>query len=239
MRNWINLILMAVPGLMLIGPVYAEKVKLLIYSEQEKGTGKYMTRVMAGQDFLRMDYGENEKGYVLFDLKKNEIYNVNYYDKSIVVISKVDSKNNFPKINLTQKLMSRAEIQIISPLKLLHMQYFANQERCIDSFSIEGFFPEVAGTMLHFYQLLASEHASVLPTTPAEMLNACDIATHILVPERHWQFGLPIREIFSTGKQRILLDLDPQNEQPPQWHDLPKNFRKITPSQVRGSGLDA
>jgi len=66
----------------------AEKVKSLVlfYEEVEQGTDSQNARYIINENFLRIDNGDAAADYILFDVKKKNIYSVNHDDQTILHI---------------------------------------------------------------------------------------------------------------------------------------------------------
>jgi len=219
-------------------PAAGISTRVLIFAEMEPGNGAYISRAIANSRYLRLDYGD-KSGFVLFDRQRREIYSINHFDHTVMVVSerKVLQKPPF-KITLQDKHVATNKINYKNK-ELHHDQFFANDIRCADVFAIPDLLPDVTQAYQDYFQVLAGEHVQTLDAIPRDLLDACDLATNIFAPTRHFSHGFPIQEILFNGKRRILLDFDRDYPMGEKWYALPAAYRRFTPAQMRGTEFGA
>lgn len=200
----------------------------LLYIETEPGAQQsYSMRMFVNPDFLHMSDSRSPTDYVLFDRRKKVIYSVNTEDKTVFEIHArpVDIESPID-IDFVEESQPSSAIPKIDGRQATHYRYTVNGKLCYDAVvTPKSFLPEVREALIEFRSILAGEHASTLGNTPAEMLDACDLAVNIFEANRHLAHGLPIREWGNGGYQRFLKDYVGDIRVPQEILTLPEGYR--------------
>lgn len=216
----------------------AEPVIMLIYQEIEPSHGKILVRKMINEDFMRIDNGQENDGFVLYDRKKQVIYNVSFRDKTIFTIQAKKLAGNVPlKFSIREETIA-AETPPLLGGKLKHLRFWAGDQLCLNRFTLAGLLPEVIKAQKEYLEILASEHLAVIKNTPREILDPCDLALHISHWQQRFEGGFPVMEYEYTGKERILMDFDPAYQLRLSWTQLPPGFKYYSPEKLRSENLE-
>jgi hypothetical protein len=92
----------------------------------------------------------------------------------------------------------------------------------------EGLLMNTTQALSEYRHILAGQHASTLKSIPADVRNACDMASHIFHPDRHLQYGLPVQEWDYSGYKRSLADFDDDWTADPKLFVLPAEFGRFS-----------
>lgn len=217
------------PGPQAINKQHADL--LLTFEVQEPGVEPYTARMIVGPDFLRIEDGDKENDFVLFDRKARMIYSVSADNASILEIKQRPVTVESPlRLDVKQSARVDEEAPRIGGGQGKHFTLEVNGASCTEAFVVPGFLEPAREALRDYYAILAGEHATALVRTPPEMLNACDIAKHIFHPGAHLAYGFPIRE-WSTqggGYQRLLVDYDEAYQADATLFELPPNFGRFS-----------
>ncbi len=240
MTHFFRIAMMGILILASYAAVAAEQVLVLIFKEQDPDGSAYISRMIINDAFLRLDYGQDQAGFILFDRNSQVINSITFHDRSVMVIAakKVVQKSPI-KLKLSSKRIASAKVKLIETTEMLHHRFFANELRCFDSFIIPNFIPDASKALKNYYAALAGEHAQTMHRIPEEMLDACDLAINIFSSDRHFNEGFPIRELFYDGKERALLDFDEKYMMDEKWRQIPEDFTRYYPGQPGAKGAGA
>jgi hypothetical protein len=212
-----------------------EPGNLLLLVDREAGAHQsYNTRLFANKSYMHISDDRSPMDYILFDRRKQTIYNVTTEDKTIFVIRPKPVTIESPiEINYEEESQPSSAIPKIEGRQASHYRITINGEHCYDTVVLpEDFMPEVLGAMREFRQVLAGEHATTVNTMPKDVLDACDLAINIFEPTRHMSHGLPIREWDRNGYQRFLKDYRVNVAAPEGMLTLPKEFKRYSVGDV-------
>ena len=62
---------------------FSERASLLVYKVWEKETPAYITRILVTEKYVRLDDGNDNGDFTLFDRKNKAVYNVSKEDKIV------------------------------------------------------------------------------------------------------------------------------------------------------------
>lgn len=211
-----------------------KKATVLYFKEWEPGMSEAVnTRMIITADFLRMDDGNDDHDFLLFDRKEAVIYNISSADRTIVVIRKgetpatPDQKPDYKASKLNEKLPG------VGGREVVHYQYRIGDVVCLDVYAAADLLPQAVSAFREYRNVLATEHAAVLNNIPPEMRSACDTAVNIYNPVDHLSRGFPVRESDATGRARELVDFRIGEAVKPGWWKLPEAYKRYSPSQLR------
>ena len=217
----------------------SEQVLLLIFKEQDASGGAFISRMIVSEKFLRLDYGPAQSDFILFDRQSKIIKSVVYSTRTVMIINPRKITQHSPiKIDTSSEQISSDQVNILNSSEMLHIRFFANKDRCLDSFIIPKLLPSVTQALTQYYEVLAGEHAQTIHLIPGDIIDACDLAMNIFSSARRFDSGFPIRESILNGTERILLDYDENFMLDEQWRHIPEAFKPYSPSQIRGEDMN-
>ncbi|MBD3610807.1 MAG: hypothetical protein HUJ30_09685 [Gammaproteobacteria bacterium] len=213
-----------------------EHVKIL-FAEVENGIEPYTSRTIISPDFMRIDYNEDDNDFILYDRKTKTVYSIVNGDQSIVVIAPREHDTKSPiKLNLAIEAGKLGkDAPTVDGKQPKHFIYTVNNKVCYDTISVEGLLPVVGEIYSDYLATLAGEHARILPVTPADLQNGCDLANNIFAIGRQFEKGFPINEWhgeYNNGYKRQLIDYQTGYKADPKLFKLPENYRRFTPDTI-------
>lgn len=211
---------------------YAYKITFM---EQEQFVEPYPTRVIVTPEFVRFDDGKGSEDFILFDRKMSVIHSVNSDEESVMSVHKKDSKAESPiKLNLTEKdLGEMKDAPEISGEKPRHYQLLVNDKVCNDVIAVKGLLPAAVKALNEFSILMASDSKMTLSSTPADMLNACDLAQDTFAPSRVLKFGFPVQTMGRRDYARTLVDFDEKYILDKKLFELPEKYKRYSVQELR------
>ncbi len=223
-------------GLVFLWPgalLAAEKtvtVTEVILLESEPGIDDYATRLLLSPKFLRLDDGDDQGDYTLFNLKTHVIHSFNHADKTHLVIEPdlmkpIDFKLSY---RIDRKTMPGApSIGGVAPIQY---QFYADGHLCRQSVNVQGLLPQVTRALIDYQQTLAIQNAKTLDRVPASMRGSCYMANNYLHTSDYLQKGFPLFEKDDLGRQKSLQDFH-QKQVPAVLFEPIKGFRKYSVSE--------
>lgn len=177
----------------------------LTFEEHEPGQDGQLVRMLITPTHLRMDDGTGSDDFVLLDRESKVLYSTDSVRRSVVTVTYRERKVE-PPIPLvmdegTEDMGDAPDVAGNAPV---HRYLDANGARCYDTISVPGVLEEAAAAMGEMRALLASEHARILGSLPADVHEACDLAINVFAADWPARAGLPLREWGADGYRRAL-----------------------------------
>jgi len=216
-------------------PVAAQEQRatMVLYQMMETGFEPYSSRLLVTPRHLRMDDGDDDGSYVLFDRRQNIIYSVTHSERNVLEIHLQPVQAEPPMaLTRTQSKVATEEPMpaIAGRTPQLH-RLSVNGELCYELVAVDGLLPDVVAALRDFRTVLAGENARILTDIPADMQDPCDLALNTYAPGWQLQFGLPIQEHDTQGKGQVLLDFSDDYPVDAGLFRLPKGYRHFTPGR--------
>jgi len=229
--------LLAACLMLMTAPLMALEALLLEYSEWESGGEPYAARALISPTFMRLDYGPDDAGFLLFDRRAGVIYSIQAEDQRILEIAAPADASDQPgkppvELLLTESSHVDKDAPTVGGQQPLLTDYLVNGELCMQTVSVAGLLPEAVAAWREFALLMAAQRVTTLANTPREFWQDCSLANDIYAPVRYLQHGLPIREHSRSGVSRELRGFDASAELPDDVFTLPEGFRRFGVSEV-------
>lgn len=208
-------------------PADTEKATLLLFQEKEQGVPAYGSRVLVTPDYLRMDDGNDQGDFLLYDRKTRTIYSVANDDETILEISyhPVAIKPPFA-LELVKKTDTDESAPTIGGSKAVHTTFSVNSRRCYDVVSVSGLLDDATAALGEYASALAGEQARNLYKTPVEFQDPCMLSNLIFHTEDHFTSGFPIQEWSYNGYSRELMDYQLDFPSSKALFVLPENYQR-------------
>ena len=222
---------------------------ILVFMEQENVLGSglesdlesvpYQTRWLVTKNFLRLDDGVGKDGYVLFDRIKNTIYNISNETKTVMTVEFIPDKVK-PPFKLK---MSSIEMELpagapeVAGIKAQHYRLITNDNYCSDVIAVKGLLNDAMNAMRGYNQVLASNNASTLSATPADIQTPCMLSMNIFYVNQSLQFGFPVQEWSQKGKSRSLKSYKENMRQDISLFTLPDKYKYFSMKDFREGRL--
>jgi hypothetical protein len=176
----------------------------LTYEEVEKGAGAQIMRYIINDQFMRIDNGNDNADFILFDLKKKNIYSVNHEDQTILKIeNKAWSQPQFGFKVSTQLTKMKAAPKIQN--KDVYAYYVkAGDKTCTEVFLIKDSFMDEMNVLYQYQQVLSGQQVSTLKNTPVEMHTPCFLVDQVYHAGDYFKLGLPVQISYSRDYVKFL-----------------------------------
>jgi len=195
--------------------------------------GDYPVRMLMSGNLLRIEDGDTQDGYIVFDRAARTIYSVSHAAKTVLVLHAQPVTLSAPKQFENKVERDEETLPPVDGKAVTHYRLFTNRERCFDIYAAEGLLPEVVATLREYHETLAGEQAKIQPIMPADMQSGCDLADQVLLPARYLAHGFPVRQVNRAGVTRQLVGYKRDVPVEKGIFDLPKDYKQITPAEIR------
>jgi hypothetical protein len=219
-------------------PVGAGEVEadLLVYRVESPGEPGSLRRMLATPDYLRLDMGEGDPGFVLFDRRERVIYSVDPGERNILEIDPPPlSREIPPDLSIELRNPPLMEVPAVAGVTPVHWQLLANGDICREAILAPGLMPQVVTAYRDYLLLLAAQQAVSLPAVPEEFRGPCDSVLNVYAPDALWAKGLPLRLWDGRGYQEVLTDFGSGRRVPAERFALPEGYEH----QPMGAGFQA
>lgn len=201
-----RLVLMIIGGLWSLQAA-AGTATVLQFREREPGLDPYVTRMLITGEFVRVDEGDDQGGYVLFDRAERTLYNIMHENRAVLIVRPdLDSVPGAPVPELRREPFPVPDAPAIAGHAPMGYRLMAGDAICSETIVVPGLLPEAAAAMVEFHSLLGKQSLSTLENTPVEMRTPCFLARHVLAPAWQWELGFMIRGWDDRGIGIDLLD---------------------------------
>ena len=207
----------------------AEASVRLLYREQEPGVDPYEVRMLVTHDFVRSDDGQADSDFLLYDRRQRTLYNVVHDDRTILVIPERDVELTAPaSLRLTEQLQAEPDAPRIAGRPVSSFTLTANGESCRAGMVVPGLLPDATRALIEMEQVLARQQIATLYKTPPEFRTPCFLANYLYATDRLLRRGLPIQDGIRGGRQRLLIDFDPDYRAGKDLFRLPDGYRRYS-----------
>lgn len=194
------------------------------YRDRDPGSEAYLTRLLVTPNFMRIDYGNDADDFILLDRKSRKIFNVMRDRKEILEL--VPGKVELKKPLVWQV---REDIQPQSR-GLRAAKIYVNDVLCSEVEAAPGVLPDVVKALGEYRSALEATQARTYAATPSELQAECDLAQNVFETQRELRFGLPVKELYKSGRSRELIGQRAETLAPALFQ-LPSGYRTWTLSQ--------
>lgn len=214
------------------GQSLAQSAALLVYKVWEQGSDPYISRILVTADHVRLDEGESQGGFTLFDRKAGIIYNVSSADRNVLVMTPGDADPKKEQaLILSETDRPDEKIPKVAGKVPHRVELLANGERCTTLTVVPGLMEPALEGLRDLRRVLARIEAVSMAAAPQKMQAACELAMLVQAPTRTLDHGLPLSEE-SEGRAQLLLDYEAQFEVDPSLFEVPKDYRRIDMSTL-------
>jgi len=194
--------------LLLIKSVNAEEIssRVFFYEEIEQGVGAQTMRYIVNENYLRIDNGEDNADFILFDRQKKIIHSINHEDRTIL---KIENKQWIApgfdfKVKILQDIMHDAP-------KISNKQVFsyivkADDTVCTQVSLIKDMYAKDMQVFYQYQQVLSGQQVATLKNTPEELHTPCFLIDQIYHSGNYYKQGLPVHISYSRGYEKFLKD---------------------------------
>ena len=185
------------------------RVAMLLFDEEESGTGSYPVRYLVNDAFLRIDDGHAASDYILLDRASATIHSISHEHGNVLIIHRQPQPAVPASLRLTHEQVPNTEAPAISGKQPQHYRYLSNGELCYEAMVVPGLMQAAVDGLAEYERLLAGQQAAKLENTPVEFRTPCFLSRYIYAPGRHLLQGLPIQVWATDGFRRALVNFSP------------------------------
>lgn len=209
---------------------------LLVYRVEESGIEPYISRFLITADYLRMDEGDDDGGYTLYERFSGVIYNVDPEERSVLVIDPPSSRPPSPLVlELSEETLPAAALSPVDGIVPRRHRLLVNGHACEEIVAADGVMAAATVALADFYDRLADQHGTVVPGIPGDLIDPCDLAQHVYAPRRPYSLGLPIEQR-SARVHRVLADHAEGVPADEDFFRVPDTFRRVAmPTALPGA----
>jgi hypothetical protein len=215
---------------LLAGPAVGAETQaaLLIYQVESPDEPTYFNRLLATAEFLRLDRGAQDTGFILFNRREGVIYSVNHEDRSILVIDPPPLsealEGQAPEIELQAN--EQADAPAVGGVKPAQWILRADGAVCRNAFVLPGKMSQAVTAYGEYQRVLARQQALALPAIPQAYQSACDNALHVYAADRLLSKGLPLNVWNEEGYRESLVDFRESFQVPENNFYLPEEYSR-------------
>lgn len=203
------------------------------YSETDVGAEPYRSRMIVTDKFLRFDDGRDGGDFLLFDRRKQVIYNTNSMDRTILVIEN-------RKVALPEKSdwthgadTDNEKVPPVDGKPVKHWVLLTNNLVCYDLYAAKDLLPEATAALKEYHALLSTQHAEIYLDMTGVERETCDLANNIYLPTRHLDHGFPIKQRDKEGRLKQMTGYKTGVELQGSLFQLPSGYREYRISDIR------
>ena len=195
--------------------------------------GEYPVRMLVSEKFLRIEDGDTQDGFIVFDRAARTIYSVSHGGKSTLVLHARPVTLSAPKQFEHKSERENETLPAVDGKTVTHYRLLTNRERCFDVYAAEGLLPEAVTALREYHETLAGEQAVMQANLPAGMQTSCDLADQVFLPARYLAHGFPVRQVNRAGVTRQLNSYKRDVPVEKGIFDVPKDYKQMTPAELR------
>lgn len=202
-----------------------EQAGLLVYKVWESGLDPYISRILVTPQHVRLDEGQEQGGFTLFQRKQGTIYNVSHEDETVLIMP---ASKIAPTPEVVLQLSEKLELDSAAPLvagrQPRQLDLFSNGELCRALVTIEGVMDDALVALAEFRRALAQlQIATLSNATPT----VCEQSEFLYASDRSLKFGLPLSDSY-MGKRQLLMDFKQHYTVAPELFLVPNSYREIS-----------
>jgi hypothetical protein len=205
----------------------------LSFTETEPGGEPYPVRMLVTGKFLRIEDGDGQGGFILFDRAARTVYSVNHAARTTLVLRDRPVALAAPRKFAHQTERDSATLPEIDGHRVTHYRLLTNGELCFEVFAAEDLMPQAVAALREYHAVLAGEQAAMQASVPAAFQSACDLADYVFLPTRHLAQGFPVRQVNRAGVTRQLTDLKTGIPVEAKLLELPADYKQLSPAEIR------
>ena len=195
--------------------------------------GDYPVRMLVSEKFLRIEDGDTQDGFIVFDRAARTIYSVSHSGKSTLVLHARPVTLAMPKQFEHKVLREKETLPSVDGKSVAHYRLLTNGERCFDVYAADGLLPEAVAALREYHETLAGEQAAMQTNMPIGMQSACDLADQVFLPARYLAHGFPVRQVNRAGVARQLGGYQRDVPVEKGIFDVPKDYKQMSPAELR------
>lgn len=185
-----------------------QEVYQLSYIEREPGTDEYEVTILVSERYLRIDQGDEESGFIIYDDKDRIIYSVSHHDKSVLVIKEhVFSEKSLP-VKYETEYLELADAPTVDGNAIFNYRVYTgkgdSEETCLEAQLVENLLPAVSKLLQNYQNVVSGQQVQLTDNKVNEIQTACYFVDQIYNKGKYYEKGLPIQEWHSNERFKVL-----------------------------------
>ncbi len=216
--------------LIAMAPVMAQEVDVTqIYLEHvEPGIESYQSRLLVTDRFLRMDDGQDQDDFILFDLQTQQIHSVNHETQLHIKLKPAPARQVEFQLDYQVTMKPLQDAPAVAGQQPTEYQFFANGQLCKLSINASDLLPRATRALAQYEQQIAERNKLSIEQVPESVKTACYLANNVLHSVDYLQGGFPLMVMDHKGRQKRLLEFS-EVKKPAAIFSLPDNYRQYSP----------
>lgn len=210
--------------------VYSATLDSLVlqYDETESGADVQSMRYIINDQFLRIDNGNADSDFILFDRHKKTVFSINHEDQTVLKISYIPWKS--PKYDFQ---VSFEEHALSDAPKVFGKQVFSYQVKaenkvCTRVLLVKNMHMNRLQVLYEFQNIMSGQQVATLHNTPEEFHTPCFLVDQIFHKADYLKLGLPIQISYSRDYSKLLKGIE-ESEVDSSLFVLPVNYEEFLP----------
>ena len=216
--------------LALSSSIFASHIKSLVlhYDETETGVGTQTMRYIINDSFLRIDGGDTDTDFILFDRNKKIVFSINHEDQTILKIPYKPWQSpeyDFP-VSIKEKALTDAPK--VFGKQVYSYQVKAKETVCTTVLLVKNIHMKHLHVLYEFQNIMSGQQVTTLGNTPKEYQTPCFLVDQVFHKADYLKIGLPIQISYSRDYSKFLQAMD-EVEIDSALFLLPKNYEEFLP----------
>lgn len=188
------------------------------YEDREPEQPAYVSRILILGDRMRMDYGQDDQGFILFDRNDKKVWHVAPSERRLTGIAGGVVKDVWPKEWKLSQETTPSEKGALTQVRL-------NGALCAE-FKSTPMLTSEARLLGDFRRMLAANQANAWLGTPDDMRQPCSLALDVRAAGVEYSRGLPLAVRYWDGRSRVYLGHDKRPPRP-ELFELPEGYSRF------------
>lgn len=165
------------------------------YEDRDTDQPAFLSRILVFGERMRMDYGQDDDDFILYDRRDNVTWHVSREQRRLVGIVAIPQKSLWPKDwKLTQENLPSGSNELT--------QVRVNDKLCVE-FKSAPILRVEARLLRDFRKQLAGNQSVSWNATPEELRDPCALAIDVNEAGIEYRRGLPIAVRYWDGRSRV------------------------------------
>lgn len=201
---------------------------VVYFEEAEPGIEPYPVRMIVTAKWMRIDNGNDDDDFLVFDRSAGRISSINREDKNVFLIAPENAEiPEADRPRIEEKQYDVSDMPSMNGVKPTHKSISVNGQLCRDTVAVKGLLTDVLLASKEYLTVLALQQYHLLDKTPEDLRDPCMLANLIYWPVEHLAHGFPIRESDYRGFVRELSDFE-STQVPPRLFDIPDGLQEVS-----------
>lgn len=172
----------------------------LRYQDQDPDQATYISRILVQGDRLRMDYGQDEEDYILYDRRANAVWLIAHAERRVTEIPGGEVRSDIRTKDWPEGWRLELERQAKGAETLFQLR--VNGQLCVE-YRTAPLLKEEAALLAQFRRALAANQSASWRATPEELRQPCSLALDVREAGIEYRDGLPLALRYWDGRAQV------------------------------------